>query len=109
MSAPQDEITVVDLESAEAGAVHFAQIYIDLQKKSNLTRLLLKRMKAHGRGRWIRQLDRDVRVLGTYLETAAELAAEICADLDDLLVQFKGEPDESYDDFDNYGEYPEEF
>jgi hypothetical protein len=106
---PLDEITVVDLEAAETGALNFAQLYVDLQKQAAVTRFMLKKMKMKGRGRWIRQLERDVRVLVTYLDTASELSAEICADLDDLLVQFKGEPDEWYDDFDNYGEFPEEF
>jgi hypothetical protein len=45
-------------------------------------------------------------MLVTYLETASELAAEICADLDDLLEEFVGEPDQLTDDCD---EYPEEY
>jgi hypothetical protein len=101
-----DEITVVDLNRVEGGAHDFAQVYVTLQKQAVIAQFILDDMKAQGRGRWVRQLQRDVRMLVTYLETASELAAEICADLDDLLEEFVGEPDQLTDDCD---EYPEEY
>lgn len=101
-----NEITVVDLSRAEGGAHDFAQICIDLQKQAAIAQFVLDDLKERGQGRWVRQLQRDVRVLLTYLDTASELAAEICTDLDDVVVKFAGEPDQLADNFD---EFPEEF
>lgn len=101
-----DEITVVDLSRVEGGAHDFAQVFVALQKQAAIAQFILDDLQGNGRGRWVRQLQRDVRMLVTYLETASELAAEICADLDGLLEEFVGEPDQLTDDYD---EYPEEY
>ena len=105
----QNEITVVDLDRVEQGAHDFAQISMNLQQQVLMACRTLKQLKTKGHGRWVRQLERDVQMLTTYLDTASELAAEVCADLDTLLEQFQHKPDESFDDFDGYDEYPEEF
>lgn len=102
-----NEITVMDLLRVEDGAHDFAQIYVELQKQAAIAQFTLEDLRIRGRGEWIHTLEDDVAALTSYLDIASELAAGICADLDDLSLLVGGRTDACPDD--DCGEYPEEF
>ena len=91
---PSTEISVFDLLRVEDGAHDFAQIYVELQKQAAIAQFALDDLRERGRGEWVRNLEDDIQALTSYIDIASELAAGICADLDDLVTLAVGEADE---------------
>jgi len=101
---PSTEINVMDLLRVEDGAHDFAQIYVELQKQAAIAQFTLDDLQERGRGPWVRNLEDDVQALLSYIDIASELAAGICADLDDLKALVVGEADE-YPGDEDYEEF----
>ena len=102
-----NNIKVVNLQRIEDGAHSFAQIYMELQKQAALVQFTLDDVMHNAQGEWAEEMRDDVRVLLSYIDIASELAAGLCADLDDDLELFLGAADEYPDGYND--EYPEEF
>jgi hypothetical protein len=97
-----DDIAVMSIQRVEDGTHNFAQIYMELQKQVAMIQFALADLQEHGRGEWMELVEEDVQIILSSVQIASELSADVCADLDDLLVKFLGEADEYP------GEYPEE-
>lgn len=102
------DITVVNLQRLEDGAHSFADIYMELQKQAAMAQFTLDDVADSAQGEWIDKVREDVRVLLATIDLASEMAANLCADLDDQFELFLGTPPDEFPDGFN-DEFPEEF
>ncbi|PJF22564.1 MAG: hypothetical protein CUN56_05350 [Phototrophicales bacterium] len=84
------EITVVDFNATESGAMTLIDVFENLQKQIAMIAFAMDHISETGRGEWIEALQDDMENLMDQIDNASVVAVELSEFLLNMVVTFRG-------------------
>lgn len=84
------DITVVDFNATEDGALTLMDVFENLQKQIAVVAFTMDHISETGRGEWIEALQGDMDTLMDQIDNASVIAAELSEFLLKMVIAFRG-------------------